>query len=150
MIRRPPRSTLFPYTTLFRSLEVAPGLAHDTDATAAEAAHLWWLVDRPNLFIKIPATQAGLPAITTSIARGISVNVTLIFSLERYRAVMDAYLSGLEQRVAEDPDADLARIASVASFFVSRVDSEIDKRLDKAGADAALKGKAALANAQLA
>src|SRR3712207_7262891 len=89
MIRRPPRSTLFPYTTLFRSLEVAPGLAHDTDATAAEAAHLWWLVDRPNLFIKIPATEAGLPAITTSIARGISVNVTLIFSLERYRAVMD-------------------------------------------------------------
>jgi transaldolase len=132
------------------SLEVAPGLAHDTDATAAEAAHLWWLVDRPNLFIKIPATQAGLPAITTSIARGISVNVTLIFSLERYRAVMDAYLSGLEQRVAEDPDADLSGIASVASFFVSRVDSEIDKRLDKAGADASLKGKAALANAQLA
>ena len=132
------------------SLEVAPGLAHDTDATAAEAAHLWWLVDRPNLFIKIPATEAGLPAITTSIARGISVNVTLIFSLERYRAVMDAYLSGLEQRVAEDPDADLTRIASVASFFVSRVDSEIDKRLEKAGADPALKGKAALANAQLA
>ncbi|WP_100498103.1 transaldolase [Geodermatophilus chilensis] len=132
------------------SLEVAPGLAHDTDATAAEAAHLWWLVDRPNLFIKIPATQAGLPAITTSIARGISVNVTLIFSLERYRAVMDAYLSGLEQRLAEDPDADLAQIASVASFFVSRVDSEIDKRLEKAGADPSLKGKAALANAQLA
>jgi transaldolase len=125
-------------------------LAHDTDATAAEAAHLWWLVDRPNLFIKIPATEAGLPAITTSIARGISVNVTLIFSLERYRAVMDAYLSGLEQRLAEDADADLSGIASVASFFVSRVDSEIDKRLEKAGADPALKGKAALANAQLA
>ncbi|MFW3168426.1 transaldolase [Geodermatophilus sp. CPCC 206100] len=132
------------------SLEVAPGLAHDTDATAAEAAHLWWLVDRPNLFIKIPATEAGLPAITTSIARGISVNVTLIFSLERYRAVMDAYLSGLEQRLADDPAADLSGIASVASFFVSRVDSEIDKRLEKAGADTALKGKAALANAQLA
>jgi transaldolase len=132
------------------SLEVAPGLAHDTDATAAEAAHLWWLVDRPNLFIKIPATEAGLPAITTSIARGISVNVTLIFSLERYRAVMDAYLSGLEQRIAEHPDADLSGVASVASFFVSRVDSEIDKRLDKAGADPSLKGKAALANAQLA
>jgi transaldolase len=132
------------------SLEVAPGLAHDTDATAAEAAHLWWLVDRPNLFIKIPATEAGLPAITTSIARGISVNVTLIFSLERYRAVMDAYLSGLEQRLAEDADADRSGIASVASFFVSRVDSEIDKRLEKAGADPALKGKAALANAQLA
>ncbi|PRY49678.1 transaldolase [Geodermatophilus tzadiensis] len=131
------------------SLEVAPGLAHDTDATAAEAAHLWWLVDRPNLFIKIPATEAGLPAITTSIARGISVNVTLIFSLERYRAVMDAYLSGLEQRLADDADADLTQIASVASFFVSRVDTEIDKRLEKVGADQ-LKGKAALANAQLA
>ncbi|MGX5655273.1 transaldolase [Geodermatophilus nigrescens] len=131
------------------SLEVAPGLAHDTDATAAEAAHLWWLVDRPNLFIKIPATEAGLAAITTSIARGISVNVTLIFSLERYRAVMDAYLSGLEQRLADDADADLTQIASVASFFVSRVDTEVDKRLEKAGADQ-LKGKAALANAQLA
>jgi transaldolase len=131
------------------SLEVAPGLAHDTDATAAEAAHLWWLVDRPNLFIKIPATEEGLAAITTSIARGISVNVTLIFSAERYRAVMDAYLSGLEQRLADDADADLSQIASVASFFVSRVDTEIDKRLEKAGADH-LKGKAALANAQLA
>lgn len=132
------------------SLEVAPGLADDTDATAAEAAHLWWLVDRPNLYIKIPATEAGLPAITTSIARGISVNVTLIFSLERYRAVMDAYLSGLEQRLADDPEADLSQLASVASFFVSRVDSEIDKRLDAAGADASLKGKAGIANAQLA
>ncbi len=132
------------------SLEVAPGVAYDTDATAAEAAHLWWLVDRPNLFIKIPATQEGLAAITTSIAKGISVNVTLIFSPDRYRAVMDAYLSGLEQRVAEDPDADLTQIASVASFFISRVDSEIDKRLDAAGADPSLKGKAALANAQLA
>ncbi|WP_369253034.1 transaldolase [Geodermatophilus amargosae] len=132
------------------SLEVAPGLARDTDATAAEAAHLWWLVDRPNLFIKIPATEEGLAAITTSIARGISVNVTLIFSSERYRAVMDAYLSGLEQRLAEDADADLTQIASVASFFVSRVDTEVDKRLDKAGADPSLKGRAALANAQLA
>ena len=132
------------------SLEVAPGLAHDTDATAAEAAHLWWLVDRPNLFIKIPATEAGLPAITTSIAAGISVNVTLIFSLERYRAVMEAYISGLEQRLAEDPDASFDGIESVASFFVSRVDTEIDKRLDAAGADASLKGKAGIANAQLA
>jgi transaldolase len=132
------------------SLEVAPGLAHDTDATAAEAAHLWWLVDRPNLFIKIPATEAGLPAITTSIAKGISVNVTLIFSLERYRAVMDAYMSGLEQRLADDPEASLAGIESVASFFVSRVDTEIDKRLDEIGADPSLKGKAAIANAQLA
>src|SRR3954465_10449161 len=130
------------------SLEVAPGLAHDTDATAAEAAHLWWLGDRPNLSIKIPATEAGLPAITTSISRGISVNVTLIFSLERYRAVMDAYLSGLEKRVADGGSLD--GIASVASFFVSRVDTEIDKRLDKAGADPSLKGKAGIANAQLA
>ena len=130
------------------SLEVAPGLAHDTDATAAEAAHLWWLVDRPNLYIKIPATEAGLPAITETIANGISVNVTLIFSLERYRAVMEAYQAGLEKRVAEGGSLD--GIASVASFFVSRVDSEIDKRLDKAGADAALKGRTGVANAQLA
>jgi transaldolase len=132
------------------SLEVAPGLANDTDATAAEAAHLWWLVDRPNLYIKIPATEAGLPAIQTSIRRAISVNVTLIFSPDRYRKVMDAYLSGLEERLADDADADLSGIASVASFFVSRVDTEIDKRLEKAGADASLKGKAGVANAQLA
>jgi transaldolase len=130
------------------SLEVSPGVAHDTDATAAEAAHLWWLVDRPNLFIKIPATQEGLAAITTSIARGISVNVTLIFSPERYRAVMDAYLSGLEQRVRDG--GSLTGIASVASFFVSRVDGEIDRRLDECGADPSLKGRAAVANAQLA
>src|SRR3954466_12234693 len=130
------------------SLEVAPGLAHDTDATSAEAAHLWWLVDRPNLFIKIPATEAGLPAITETIANGISVNVTLIFSLERYRGVMDAYLAGLEKRVANGGSLD--GIASVALFFVSRVDTEIDKRLDKLGADPSLKGKAGIANAQLA
>jgi transaldolase len=130
------------------SLEVAPGLAHNTDATAAEAAHLWWLVERPNLYIKIPATEAGLPAITTCIAEGISINVTLIFSLERYRQVMDAYLAGLEKRVANGGSLD--GIASVASFFVSRVDTEIDKRLDKAGADPQLKGKAGIANAQLA
>jgi len=130
------------------SIEVAPGLAHDTDATSAEAAHLWWLVDRPNLYIKIPATEAGLPAIAQTIAKGISVNVTLIFSLERYRAVMDAYLSGLEKRIANGGSLD--GIASVASFFVSRVDTEIDKRLDKLGADPSLKGKAGVANAQLA
>jgi transaldolase len=130
------------------SLEVSPGVAHDTDATAAEAAHLWWLVERPNLFIKIPATEECLAAITTSIARGISVNVTLIFSPERYRAVTDAYLSGLEQRVQDG--GSLTGIESVASFFISRVDTEIDKRLEKAGADPSLKGKAALANAQLA
>ncbi|MGY5883479.1 transaldolase [Modestobacter lacusdianchii] len=132
------------------SLEVAPGLARDTDATAAEAAHLWWLVDRPNLFIKIPATVEGLPAITETIAAGISVNVTLIFSLERYRAVMEAYIAGLEKRLADDPNASFEGIESVASFFVSRVDTEIDKRLDAAGADASLKGKAGVANAQLA
>jgi transaldolase len=130
------------------SLEVAPGLAHDTDATNAEAAHLWWLVDRPNLYIKIPATEAGLPAIAETISKGISVNVTLIFSLDRYRGVMDAYLSGLEKRVAEGGSLD--GLVSVASFFVSRVDTEIDKRLDKLGADPSLKGKAGVANAQLA
>jgi transaldolase len=130
------------------SLEVAPGLAHDTDATNAEAAHLWWLVDRPNLYIKIPATEAGLPSIAHSISQGISVNVTLIFSLERYRGVMEAYLTGLEKRLAEGGSID--GLASVASFFVSRVDTEIDKRLDALGADPSLKGKAGVANAQLA
>jgi transaldolase len=137
------------------SIEVAPGLAHDTDATAAEAAHLWWLVDRPNLFIKIPATEEGLSAITTSTAKGISINVTLIFSLDRYRQVMDAYLAGLEQRLQENPDASLAGLESVASFFVSRVDTEVDKRLEKLGATSSndiesLKGKAGVANARLA
>jgi transaldolase len=130
------------------SLEVAPGLAHDTDATAAEAAHLWWLVNRPNLYIKIPATEAGLPAITSTIASGISVNVTLIFSLERYRAVMEAYLAGVEARLEQG--ASVEGVSSVASFFVSRVDTEIDKRLDAVGADPSLKGKAGIANAQLA
>jgi transaldolase len=130
------------------SLEVAPGLAHDTDATNAEAAHLWWLVDRPNLYIKIPATEAGLPAIAETISKGISVNVTLIFSIDRYRGVMEAYLSGLEKRLAEG--ASVEGLASVASFFVSRVDTEIDKRLDELGADPSLKGKAGVANAQLA
>jgi transaldolase len=130
------------------SLEVAPGLAHDTDATNAEAAHLWWLVDRPNLYIKIPATEAGLPSIAETISKGISVNVTLIFSIDRYRGVMEAYLSGLEKRVAAGGSLD--GLVSVASFFVSRVDTEIDKRLDKLGADPSLKGKAGVANAQLA
>lgn len=130
------------------SIEVDPRIAHDTARTVAEAKALWWLVDRPNLFIKIPATQAGLPAITEVLAQGISVNVTLIFSLERYRAVMDAFLTGLEQ--ARDNGHDLSRLASVASFFVSRVDSEIDERLEKSGADAGLRGKAAIANARLA
>jgi transaldolase len=132
------------------SIEVDPRKAHDTASTVAEAKTLWWLVDRENLYIKIPATLAGLPAITATLAEGISVNVTLIFSLERYRAVMDAFLAGLEQAKANGHD--LAKIGSVASFFVSRVDSEVDKRLDKIGTDEAkaLKGKAAIANAQLA
>ena len=129
------------------SIEVDPRLAHETAATIAEAKQLWWLVDRPNVLIKIPATRAGLPAITEVIGRGISVNVTLIFSLERYRAVVDAYLTGLEQAKAKG--LDLSSIESVASFFVSRVDTEIDKRLDKAGAKD-LRSKAALANARLA
>jgi transaldolase len=132
------------------SIEVDPRLAHDTTATIAEARQLSWLVDRPNVMIKIPATKAGLPAITEVIGAGISVNVTLIFSLERYREVMDAYLAGLEK--AQAKGLDLSRIHSVASFFVSRVDSEIDKRLTVIGTDEALalKGKAALANARLA
>ncbi|MEX0174250.1 transaldolase [Streptomyces sp. LMG1-1-1.1] len=132
------------------SIEVDPRLAHETAPTIAEAKQLAWLVDRPNTLIKIPATKAGLPAITEVIGLGISVNVTLIFSLERYRAVMDAYLAGLEK--ARERGLDLSKIHSVASFFVSRVDSEIDKRLDGIGTDEAkaLKGKAALANARLA
>ncbi|MFJ7197201.1 MULTISPECIES: transaldolase [unclassified Streptomyces] len=132
------------------SIEVDPRLAHRTAATVAEAKQLAWLVDRPNTLIKIPATKAGLPAITEVIGKGISVNVTLIFSLERYREVMDAYLAGLEK--AKAAGLDLSLIHSVASFFVSRVDTEIDKRLDTVGTDEAkaLKGKAALANARLA
>ncbi|MET8412848.1 transaldolase [Streptomyces sp. NPDC005195] len=132
------------------SIEVDPRLAHHTVATVAEARQLAWLVDRPNVMIKIPATEAGLPAITEVVGLGISVNVTLIFSLERYRAVMDAYLAGLEK--ARASGVDLATVHSVASFFVSRVDSEIDKRLAKVGTDEALalKGRAALANARLA
>jgi len=132
------------------SIEVEPGLALDTEGTTAEAADLFKIVDRPNVLIKIPATKAGLPAITASIAEGISVNVTLIFALERYRGVIDAYLSGLEQAAANGHD--LSKIHSVASFFVSRVDSEVDKRLDALGTEEAkaLKSKAALANARLA
>ncbi|GHD92102.1 transaldolase 1 [Streptomyces naganishii JCM 4654] len=132
------------------SIEVDPRLAHDTRATAAEARQLAWLVDRPNVMIKIPATRAGLPAITEAVGAGISVNVTLIFSLERYREVTDAYLAGLEK--ARAAGLDLSAIHSVASFFVSRVDSEIDKRLTLLGTTEALalKGRAALANARLA
>jgi len=132
------------------SIEVDPRLAHETDATVAQAIELWKIVDRPNLLIKIPATLAGLPAITRVIAEGISVNVTLIFSVERHKAVMDAYLAGLE--AAKAAGHDLTQIHSVASFFVSRVDSEIDARLEAIGTEEALalRGKAGLANARLA
>ncbi|HEY5820638.1 MAG TPA: transaldolase [Propionibacteriaceae bacterium] len=132
------------------SIEVEPGLAMDTDGTIGQAADLYKIVDRPNVLIKIPATKPGLPAIAATIAEGISVNVTLIFALERYKLVIDAYLSGLEQAAANGHD--LSKIHSVASFFVSRVDSEVDKRLTAIGGDTAtaLKSKAALANARLA
>jgi transaldolase len=140
------------------SIEVDPRLARDGDRTAAEARGLWWLVDRPNLFIKIPATLAGLPAITASVADGISVNVTLIFSVSRYEAVLDAYMAGLERRTARGDG--LEGIESVASFFVSRVDTEVDRRLadiaDRSGDEAVsaaaerLRGQAALANCRLA
>ncbi|HTZ44698.1 MAG TPA: transaldolase [Jatrophihabitans sp.] len=132
------------------SIEVDPRIAHDTDKTTAEASALWWLVDRPNVMIKIPATEAGLASITAATAAGISVNVTLIFAIERYRKVMQAYLAGLEQ--AKENGVDLSTIRSVASFFVSRVDTEIDKRLDKLGSDEAkaVRGKAGIANARLA
>ncbi|HEX4225520.1 MAG TPA: transaldolase [Pseudonocardiaceae bacterium] len=132
------------------SIEVSPELAHDTDKTIAEAADLWKTVDRPNLFIKIPATPEGIAAITATIAQGINVNVTLIFSVARYGEVMDAYLTGLEQAKANGHD--LNTIDSVASFFVSRVDTEVDKRIDALGTSEshALRGEAAIANARLA
>ena len=130
------------------SIEVAPDLAYDTDATLASAKELWKEVDRENLFIKIPATTEGAPAITDALGEGISINVTLIFGLDRYQGVMDAYLTGLEK--AHDDGHDLSKIHSVASFFVSRVDTEIDNRLNKTGAPDELKGKAGVANARLA
>ena len=130
------------------SIEVAPDLAHDTDATLASAKELWQEVDRPNLFIKIPATTEGAPAISDTLAEGISVNVTLIFGLDRYQGVMEAYVAGLEK--AQEAGHDLAEIHSVASFFVSRVDTEIDNRLNKTGASDDLLGKAGVANARLA
>jgi transaldolase len=132
------------------SLEVSPRLARDTDATLAEAVDLWKAVDRPNLLVKIPATEEGLSAITSALAEGVSVNVTLIFSVERYRHVMGAFLDGLERASANGQS--LGSIASVASFFVSRVDTEIDKRLEKIGTDEAmaLRGKAGVANSRLA
>ncbi|GAB35215.1 transaldolase [Gordonia otitidis] len=132
------------------SIEVDPRLAHDTEKTAAQAVELWKIVDRPNTLIKIPATKEGLPAISRTLAEGISVNVTLIFSVERYQEVMDAYLNGLDAALAAGHD--ISKIHSVASFFVSRVDTEVDKRLDAIGTPQAvqLKGSAALANARIA
>jgi transaldolase len=130
------------------SIEVDPRLAKDTKRTIAEARALWWMVDRPNLFIKIPATLEGLPAITTCLSEGISINVTLIFALQRYDQVIDAFMAGLEAA----SDSDVASLGSVASFFVSRVDTEVDKRLDALGTPEAkaVRGKAAVANARLA
>jgi transaldolase len=132
------------------SIEVDPRIARETAKTIAEARALWWSVDRPNMYIKIPATKEGLPAITAALAEGISVNVTLIFSLKRYGEVIDAFMAGLEG--AAKAGRDLKAIASVASFFVSRVDTEIDARLDKIGTPEAqaLRGQAAVANARLA
>jgi len=138
------------------SIEVHPDLANDTEATKTEAQRLWDLVDRPNLFVKIPATAEGVPAIRDSLANGININITLIFSRRRYAEVIEAYLSGLEERVANN--LPIAHIASVASFFVSRIDTKVDGWLDelikKGGAQAkqaaSLKGQAAIANAKLA
>src|SRR5919201_5766284 len=130
------------------SIEVDPNLAFDTEATIAEAQRLHELVERPNCFVKIPGTRAGLPAIEEMIARGRNINVTLIFSLERYAEVVEAYLRGLERLV--DGGGDPSKGASVGSFFVSRVDTEADRRLDEVGAPDELKGKLAVANAKLA
>ena len=132
------------------SIEVDPSLAHNTDATVTQALELAKIIDRPNVFIKIPATAAGMPAITAALAKGVSVNVTLIFSVQRHRAVMNAYLAGIE--AAQRAGFDLSQIHSVASFFVSRVDTEIDTRLEAIGTDEALtlRGQAGIANARLA
>lgn len=134
----------------FASIEVEPDLADDTDATVARARELWARLDRPNVFIKIPATEAGLPAIEAAIGEGININVTLMFSVDVYRRVARAYIAGLRKR--HEAGEDLSRVASVASFFVSRVDTKVDKMLDELGTRAALeaRGKAAIANAKLA
>jgi transaldolase len=132
----------------FVSIEVDPTLAYDTEATTAEAARLHALIERPNLLVKIPATKPGLPAIEDMIAKGKSINVTLIFSLERYAEVAEAYIRGLERLAAAG--GDVGKVASVASFFVSRVDTETDRRLDENGGPDDLKGKLAVANAKLA
>jgi transaldolase len=134
----------------FASIEVEPDLADDTDATVARARELWSRLDRPNVFIKIPATEAGIPAIENAIAEGININVTLMFSVEVYRRVARAYVAGLRRR--HERGEDVSRVASVASFFVSRVDTKVDKELEELGTDQALaaRGKAAIANAKLA
>jgi transaldolase len=129
----------------FVSVEVAPDLANDTDGTIAQARELWHRLDRPNVMIKIPATEAGIPAIAATLAAGINVNITLIFGLDRYAQVINAFFEGFEQRIANGDD--VARLASVASFFVSRVDTETDRRLPEGHP---LRGKAAVANARLA
>lgn len=133
------------------SVEVAPSLARDTDGTMAAARTLWDRIAAPNLYVKIPATEEGLPAIRRMIAEGRNINVTLIFSLERYAEVMEAYVAGLEDAVAEGR-TDLSSISSVASFFISRVDTEVDRRLEQDGSDEALalRGRAAVAQGQLA
>lgn len=134
----------------FVSIEVEPNLANDTEGTLKRTRHLWSRVHRPNAFVKIPATPAGLPAITAAIAEGINVNVTLMFSVDVYRDVARAYIAGLRQRLERGED--VSRVASVASFFVSRVDTKVDKRLEEIGGDEALalRGKAAVANAKMA
>jgi transaldolase len=134
------------------SVEVAPALARDTAGTEAAARHLWDTIARPNLYVKIPATAEGVPAIRRMIAEGRSINVTLIFSIERYLEVIEAYLDGLEDHLRAHPGADLSRISSVASFFISRVDTEIDRRLDAIGTPAAraLRGRGAVAQAKVA
>lgn len=134
----------------FVSVEVSPLLARDTEGTSAQARELWDRIARPNLFVKIPATAEGVPSIRQMVGQGCNINITLIFSLERYEEVMEAYVAGLEDALAAGIE-DLSTIASVASFFISRVDTEVDKRLDALGGDAvALKGRAAVAQGQLA
>jgi transaldolase len=130
------------------SIEVTPDVAHDTEATVRQARELWAAVDRPNLLIKIPGTPEGLPAITETLGAGICVNVTLIFGLDQYQGVMEAFVAGIEK--ARENGHDISTLHSVASFFVSRVDTEIDKRLEAGGADASLFGRAGVANARLA
>ena len=130
------------------SIEVDPTLAYDTDASCEQAKELHAVIERPNLYVKIPGTEAGLPAIEDMIAAGRSINVTLIFSLERHREVMDAYIRGIERLVADGGDP--TGVSSVASYFVSRVDTEADKRLDEIGGHDSLKGRLAVANAKLA